>query len=141
MHSVTDPYIFHNLYIMILIISYTTDFNENVTVTADTDVFLECMIDDPTFLDWQKDDKAIEVSNAYRERRVYIIRGEGLLVLNAEYNDRGHYMCLGIRNTYMIQKTISLDVAPSSDEEQPLHSCESWFVPVILIVIHFFVLF
>ena len=107
---------------------------KNVTISADTDIFLECFFENPTYLDWQKDGKAIEVSNAYQERRVYIIRGEGLLVLNAQYSDRGYYTCLGIRQQYLIQKTILLDVAPSSDSDRPLRSCESWFVQVISIV-------
>ncbi len=104
---------------------FVTEIYENVTVSAEEDIFLECLITNPVFLDWQKDGKAIEVSNAYAERRVYIMKGEGLLILNADYNDRGQYLCLGIKDTYMIQKTISLDVAPSSDDVHPLRSSES----------------
>ena len=98
-----------------------------MTVSAEEDVFLECLIFNPTFIDWQKDGKAIEVSNAYAEKRVYIMKGEGLLILNADYNDRGQYLCFGVQKStnMMVQKTINLDVAPSSDDVRPLRSCES----------------
>ncbi|XP_022111139.1 uncharacterized protein LOC110990439 [Acanthaster planci] len=101
---------------------YEEIYDKNITVSTDTDVFLECSIVSPTYLDWQKDNNAIEVSNAYHEGRVYIIKGEGLLVLNAQYGDRGHYMCLAIRHHHMIQVMIFLDVVPSSDENRPLRS-------------------
>ncbi|XP_033628531.1 uncharacterized protein LOC117291111 isoform X1 [Asterias rubens] len=103
---------------------FFTEIYENVTVSAEEDVFLECLIFNPTFIDWQKDGKAIEVSNAYAEKRVYIMKGEGLLILNADYNDRGQYLCFGVQKStnMMVQKTINLDVAPSSDDVRPLRS-------------------
>nr|XP_054752666.1 uncharacterized protein LOC129258410 [Lytechinus pictus] len=92
----------------------------NITASAGDDVLLDCEPPDGVaiLISWNKDNDVVQITDAYRDGRIFLDQKEGMVILNSELWDRGMYSCLILtQDSQIITHRFWLDIAPPTDSD------------------------
>ncbi|PIK49925.1 hypothetical protein BSL78_13195 [Apostichopus japonicus] len=67
---------------------------QSVQIEVGEDVYLPCEApSNAQIYIWERDNRSVHAINTFRENRLYVLRVQGLLILNSVQNDEGVYRC------------------------------------------------
>ncbi|XP_041477083.1 uncharacterized protein LOC121425150 [Lytechinus variegatus] len=122
MHSLITPVVF-------VVICWLSSISQaqlsdpdirNITASAGDDVLLDCEPPDGVaiLISWNKDNDVVQITDAYRDGRIFLDQKEGMVILNSELWDRGMYSCLILtQDSQIITHRFWLDIAPPTDSD------------------------
>lgn len=102
---------------------------QSVQIEVGEDVYLPCEApSNAQIYIWERDNRSVHAINTFRDNRLYVLRVQGLLILNSVQNDEGVYRCSYFARGSFGAKEYDLRIVASDEPDENSEVIECGYV-------------